>query len=927
MCVTILQAAVACDWVIHENKALWGLMQRETHLCWMFRTRHLLNGGCDALESRGLRQLARSAGVELFDMHVTRPIPLAVQPSVLMRRVLLSSRPEDSSIRRRILFFAGPSRGRIYETCLAGLRVGFSESYVHALRTRAKEATGFSGVRNEDYAEIITQSVSSTNLSTILVPPNSCHGATGKAGSSRCCACGAPETDTFKLSRCMGWCGSSPCGFCPPAPNGTSECSSLVRGSLGRLWRTCACCMWGLPAETLGMLSEGPPVSPSTGWESTPASSQDEAAEDTLPPEGAFQFADGTFVEGCAVESQVLLEDGARIKEVALHLISTAQTEIIIASPWFDSPDIFRALGAAHSRGVEVLAIVSKDTFLKRNWTFPVIATHGHELSTLYPGLEGFGHDHDKGLSKDRLEVLSGSYNFTEAATFCNREMMVWTQDARFARMLAQRLLSKEAQFSFTPLDEDEKCRLEPLRQTALRRMLRRWHHVVRGTINVLRAAAESALEALELVDARHGTIHPELSYLKTTQERAAAVSVALQKAGLTFATVANLAKVSVSVERSVRKGTVKNVSQWQTIQDLPNKLLLRQELPDRSCDLEVVTPPWDPEEALWTFQSGTFKDEPFENVFISSPQAILQVCRKVPTDEVLTDEWRSFVGWLMAKHRDFLPVEVRAHLEEDAGLALAFGCARLSPTAAVAPYVSTPVKRLARSRRLQGSQPENQGLGEFGEVVSTFGEGCWTESPADIAEVIAMFDGDESVRAEATAQTPAVHLPGLEGVAQEKPPPPGYHHRANIVFGTPMDTMENGLMFQCVLDTGASTNVLPVQVLQEVLRADALGKNGLQREVIISIIKWTTPIPFSGVFGSHLCEFGAMLHCTFDGVFSRPICFRVLQTRDILIGAPLLDICGWNSSEYTFTSFGASGGPTGQGFVSVTPVGRASNV
>jgi hypothetical protein len=631
-------------------------------------------------------------------------------------------------------------------------------------------------------------------------------------------------------------------------------------------------------------------------------------------------------VEGCAVESQVLLEDGARIKEVALHLISTAQTEVLIASPWFDSPDIFRALGAAHSRGVEVLAIVSKDTFLKRNWTFPVIATHGHELSTLYPGLEGFGHDHDKGLSKDRLEVLSGSYNFTEAATFCNREMMVWTKDGRFARMLAQRLLSKEAQFSFTPLDEDERCRLEPLRRMALRRMLRRWHTVVRSSINVLHAAAESALEELKLVDARHAATVPELSYLRLTQERSAAASNALQKAGLTFATVASLANISTSVERSVRKGTVKNVGHWQIIQDLPDKLLLRQELPDRSCDLEVDAPQWDPQEALWIFKSGTFKDEPFENVFISSPQAILQVCRKVPTDEVLTDEWRSFVGWLMAKHRDFLPVEVRAHLEEDANLALAFGCARLSPVAAAAPYISTPVRRPARSRRLQGSQPENQGLGEFGEVVSTLGEG-WIGSPADITEVISMFDGDESVRAEATAQTPSVHLPGLEGVAQEKPPPPGYPHRARIVFGTPTDTMENGQGFECVMDTGASTNVLPVQVLQDVLRADAMGKNGLQREVIISIIKWTRPIPFSGVFGSHLCEFGAMLHCTFDGVFSRPICFRVLQTRDILIGAPLLDICGWNSSEYTFSSFGASGGPTGQGFVSVLPVGRASNV
>jgi len=43
-----------------------------------------------------------------------------------------------------------------------------------------------------------------------------------------------------------------------------------------------------------------------------------------------------------------------------------------------------------------------------------------------------------------------------------------------------------------------------------------------------------------------------------------------------------------------------------------------------------------------------------------------------------------------------------------------------------------------------------------------------------------------------------------------------------------------------------------------------------------------------------------------------------VLQTRDILIGAPILDICGWNSGDYTFSAFGSHGGPTGQGFVAL---------
>jgi phosphatidylserine/phosphatidylglycerophosphate/cardiolipin synthase-like enzyme len=114
-----------------------------------------------------------------------------------------------------------------------------------------------------------------------------------------------------------------------------------------------------------------------------------------------------------------------------VNAINAAQKSIYVQAYSFTSTPIMRALNAAHERGVDVKVILDKSQVRARKYTsakyfknhdIPVWIDYEPEIA------------HNKVMIIDESEVITGSFNFTNAAQFRNAENVLIVKNKELAK-------------------------------------------------------------------------------------------------------------------------------------------------------------------------------------------------------------------------------------------------------------------------------------------------------------------------------------------------------------------------------------------------------------------------------------------------------------------------------------------------------------
>jgi len=120
----------------------------------------------------------------------------------------------------------------------------------------------------------------------------------------------------------------------------------------------------------------------------------------------------------CAVEVGFSPEGSAQ--ELVLRAVESANREIRLAGYSFTSPEVVRALVAAHRRGVDVRVVVDRrgNTGKANVAALNLLAGAGIPTRTI----SAYAIHHDKFIVADRKTVETGSFNYTRAAAQRNSE-------------------------------------------------------------------------------------------------------------------------------------------------------------------------------------------------------------------------------------------------------------------------------------------------------------------------------------------------------------------------------------------------------------------------------------------------------------------------------------------------------------------------
>ncbi len=130
---------------------------------------------------------------------------------------------------------------------------------------------------------------------------------------------------------------------------------------------------------------------------------------------------------------QVFFSPYGGCKEAIVGALRGARQSVLVQAYSFTSHEIARALKAAHDRGVKVYLILDRsqeterysDLGFLRQSGIPVWIDRNHAIA------------HNKVMVIDNLTVITGSFNFTEAAEKRNGENLLIIQDAGLARIYA----------------------------------------------------------------------------------------------------------------------------------------------------------------------------------------------------------------------------------------------------------------------------------------------------------------------------------------------------------------------------------------------------------------------------------------------------------------------------------------------------------
>jgi len=122
--------------------------------------------------------------------------------------------------------------------------------------------------------------------------------------------------------------------------------------------------------------------------------------------------------------------------------ISKAEHSILVQAYGFSSKDIADALIAAKNRGVNIKVILDKSQRKQKYSLLHYIVDAGIPAwIDMKPAIA-----HNKVMIIDEREVITGSFNFTDAAQKRNAENVVFISDTKFAKKYIQNWENREQQ-------------------------------------------------------------------------------------------------------------------------------------------------------------------------------------------------------------------------------------------------------------------------------------------------------------------------------------------------------------------------------------------------------------------------------------------------------------------------------------------------
>ena len=122
---------------------------------------------------------------------------------------------------------------------------------------------------------------------------------------------------------------------------------------------------------------------------------------------------------------QVRFSPGGHCTQLVEQVIAKAQKSILVQAYSFTALPIAKALVAAHQRGVEIKLLVDRSQLKSKYAQVRYVMMHGIAVAVdKVPGIA-----HNKVMILDDGHVLTGSFNWTDAAEYRNAENLLLISD------------------------------------------------------------------------------------------------------------------------------------------------------------------------------------------------------------------------------------------------------------------------------------------------------------------------------------------------------------------------------------------------------------------------------------------------------------------------------------------------------------------
>ncbi|HEY2614070.1 MAG TPA: phospholipase D family protein [Chthoniobacterales bacterium] len=144
-------------------------------------------------------------------------------------------------------------------------------------------------------------------------------------------------------------------------------------------------------------------------------------------PSGVRSQAVGPFVE-------IYFSPGGKCTEAIVNEINTAKASIHLQAYSFTSAPIAKALVDAHKRGIKVTAVLDRSNRTQKYSSADFLAHAG--IETYIDSRHAIAHN--KIIIVDDISVVTGSFNFTQAAEERNAENVLVIRDKKIAETYEQ---------------------------------------------------------------------------------------------------------------------------------------------------------------------------------------------------------------------------------------------------------------------------------------------------------------------------------------------------------------------------------------------------------------------------------------------------------------------------------------------------------
>jgi phospholipase D len=122
---------------------------------------------------------------------------------------------------------------------------------------------------------------------------------------------------------------------------------------------------------------------------------------------------------------QVCFTPGGQCRQFVEETIAQAQHTVLVQAYAFTSLSIAKSLIAAHQRGVTVKILVDRSQVTAKGSRIPFLLQKG--IPVWVDVVQGIAHN--KVMILDHDYVLTGSFNWTDAAQYCNAENLILIKD------------------------------------------------------------------------------------------------------------------------------------------------------------------------------------------------------------------------------------------------------------------------------------------------------------------------------------------------------------------------------------------------------------------------------------------------------------------------------------------------------------------